>query len=496
MKEKYDFKKMKGDKNMQAFISAPTALLIVGAISIIVLYFGFSVSKKMKGDSDEFLYAGRNVGLALSTATLIAAWVTGNTTMSAPEQGYTLGLIASIAYSLAGLSLAIFAPLSLRIKKIMPDGCTSGDFIRVRYGKKVWITFLIMSVWYFLGFLMTQAMAGGILLQALSGLDYKVGMLFVMIVCTLYTLKGGLKAILSTDFLLSLVIMIVLLFTSVLAFSKFGVSEIYRGVMEIKPSLMNTIPAAGLMYLGSNFLFACGEVFHSNIWWQRIYASSEKVAARSFIISGLIWTTVPIIAGSLAFIAVANNYIVPQVNMVFPIVVSNLLGPIGAVLVLVVIYSALISTVSSVLTSSANLLVQDIYKNVINKDATDDEIVKYVKYVIVGLAILSIILVWTPKTSMYQLLLLTGPAVASLVWPITYGIFNREVNKTAVFIGCIGGMISGLLGYFFISSYVAPIFSCVVSGIFTIGGTKLYPDKNFRWRDLNDAMKVRVVENE
>ena len=130
---------------METFISPQLALLIVGVISIMLLSFGFFVGKKINKSSNDFLYAGRNVGLALSTATLIAAWVTGNTTMSAPEQGYTIGIIACFGYATAGLSLCIFAPLALRIKKVMPNGCTSGDFIRCRYGRPVWIVFLAIS---------------------------------------------------------------------------------------------------------------------------------------------------------------------------------------------------------------------------------------------------------------------------------------------------------------------------------------------------------------
>ena len=144
---------------METFISAPLALVIVGAISVMLLSFGVFVGKKVSKSSNDFLYAGRNVGLALSTATLLAAWITSNTTMSAPEQGYTIGIISCFGYATAGLSLCIFAPLALRIKKIMPNGCTSGDFVRCRYGKAVWIVFLLISAWYFTGFLMTQAAA-------------------------------------------------------------------------------------------------------------------------------------------------------------------------------------------------------------------------------------------------------------------------------------------------------------------------------------------------
>ena len=258
---------------METFISAPLALVIVGAISVMLLSFGFFVGKKVSKSSNDFLYAGRNVGLALSTATLLAAWITSNTTMSAPEQGYTIGIISCFGYATAGLSLCIFAPLALRIKKIMPNGCTSGDFVRCRYGKAVWIVFLLISAWYFTGFLMTQAMGGGILLQALSGVDYHVGLVLIMTVCTIYTIKGGFKAILSTDFIMAMLILVMLLVTAVLAFVKFSPADVHTGVMAAKPELMNVISGVGIMYLGTNFLFASGEIFHSNIWWQRIYAA-------------------------------------------------------------------------------------------------------------------------------------------------------------------------------------------------------------------------------
>ena len=478
---------------MEVFISAPLALVIVGALSVMLLSFGFFIGKRIKKNSDDFLYAGRNVGLALSTATLIAAWVTGNTTMSAPEQGYTIGILACFGYATAGLSLCIFAPLALRIKKIMPHGCTSGDFVRCRYGKAVWIVFLLISAWYFVGFLMTQAMAGGILLQSLSGLEYHIGMLLIMVVCTVYTLKGGLKAILSTDFIMAMLILIMLLITAVLAFFKFSPAQVYDGVMAGKPELMNVLSGVGIMYLGSNFLFATGEIFHSNIWWQRIYAAKEKVTFRSFILSGLIWTTVPIIAGSLAFVAVAEGYVVPQVNMVFPIVVSKLLGPAGAVLVLIIIYSALASTVSSVLTASSNLLVQDIYKRAFKPDATDEQIVKYVRYTIVGMAVITVILVWNQPASMYQVLYLTGSAVAATIWPIAFGIYNSKVNRTAVLVAMLCSVGFGLVAYFTISSYAAPVISALIGLVVISVGTKFSPDNSFSFDQLDE--QVSAISN-
>lgn len=472
---------------MKTFISPELAIFVVLAMSALIVLFGVYISKKHIKNSNDYLYAGRNVGLALGTATLVAAWITGNTTMAAPEMAYNVGLVGSIAISTMGLSLLLFAPLAIRIKRLMPNGYSSGDFIRSRYGVNAWRLYLILSVYYFIGFLVTQAMAGGILLNALSGLDYKFGMLSIMVVCTIYTLKGGLKAILATDFLLSVIILGALFVVALWSYNNVDISTVYNDVMEIKPSNLNLITAAGLMFLGGNFLFGCGEIFHSNIWWQRVYASSEKTAAKSFVFAGLIWFAVPIVAGSLAFIAISSKYDVPQVNMVFPIVVSEIMGTTGSIMVMVIIYAALASTVSSLLTASSGLIINDIYRGMINKSANDKKVSRYVKFTIVAISILTTFIAWSPQQSMYIVLLLTGPAVSSMIWAIVFGMFKKETNKKSAFWAMMVGMPVGLLGYFYISPFSAAIMSAVSSGLVVYFLTKFKPDVSFEWAELNES---------
>ena len=295
------------------------------------------------------------------------------------------------------------------------------------------------------------------------------------------------KAILATDFLLSVIILGSLFAVALWAFNSVDIATVYTDVKQIKPENLNIITAAGLMFLGSNFLFGCGEIFHSNIWWQRVYASSEKTASRSFTFAGLIWFGVPIVAGSLAFIAISNKYDVPQVNMIFPIVASEILGTTGSILVMVIIYAALASTVSSLLTACSGLIVNDIYRGMINKSADDKKVSRYVKFVIVILSILTMTIAWNPYESMYIVLLLTGPAVASMIWPIVFGMFKKETNKNSAFLAMIVGMPMGLIGYFYISPYSAAVLSAVSSGLVVYALTKIKPDVSFEWTELNES---------
>ena len=146
------------------FLQPGIAWALVVLFSVLWVALGIAWGRRGQGNADDYMLAGRNIGLALSTATLMASWVTGNTTLLAPEFGYKTGLWGMFSYALAGLGLILFAPLASRIKQLMPNGRTSGDFIRLRYGRLAWWVFMLITAIYTLGFLMTQAMGAGCLL--------------------------------------------------------------------------------------------------------------------------------------------------------------------------------------------------------------------------------------------------------------------------------------------------------------------------------------------
>jgi len=115
-------------------ISPSTGLFILAVLSLIWIALGKYWGLKAKSN-EGFMLAGRNVGLAFGTATAMATWVTSNTTMLAPQFALELGVWGMFAYATASFGLFLFAPLATRINTLMPQGYTSGDFIRLRYGK-------------------------------------------------------------------------------------------------------------------------------------------------------------------------------------------------------------------------------------------------------------------------------------------------------------------------------------------------------------------------
>ncbi|MBX2841367.1 MAG: urea transporter, partial [Flammeovirgaceae bacterium] len=282
-----------------AIISEQTGFILLISLSLFWIGLGIYWGKKVKS-AEGFMLAGRNVGLALGTATAMATWITSNTTMLAPQFALELGVWGMIAYSTASFGLFLFAPLANRIRQLMPNGFTSGDFIRLRYGKPTWIVFLIISIFYGITWLISMGMAGGILMKALANIPYHIGMTSILFVCVLYTLVGGMYAVIGTDYIQSIIILVGLVVVGFSVLNYVDFEMVYNSVKEDKPMLINMLLPVSIMAVFNNLLFGIGEIFHSNVWWSRAFSMRKKIGQKAYLLSGMFWFPVPIVAGFIA----------------------------------------------------------------------------------------------------------------------------------------------------------------------------------------------------
>ncbi|MCB0846052.1 MAG: urea transporter, partial [Bacteroidetes bacterium] len=329
-------------------LSPEVGWILLGLLSLLWIGLGFYWGKKAKG-MDGFMLAGRNVGLAFGTATAMATWVTSNTTMLAPQFALELGIWGMLAYSTAAVGLFLFAPLAKRIKQIMPTGYTSGDFIRLRYGSKAWYLFLIISIFYGFTWLISMGMAGGILMNALAGIPYTLGMTVILFVCIVYTVFGGLYAVIGTDFIQSLIIMIGIVVVGGAVLYSIDLDQVYNDLSTDKPMLIDMLLPASIMAIFNNLLFGIGEVFHSNVWWSRAFAIREGIGQKAFTLAGFFWLPVPIAAGFIALTSGTLGVNITSPDMVGPLMAGNILGKSGSIIVFIVFFCSLASSIDSLL---------------------------------------------------------------------------------------------------------------------------------------------------
>lgn len=470
-------------------ISISMAIGLLIAFGVIWIFFGWWLGRKNKS-LDDFMLAGRSVGLAFAGATAMATWITSNTTLVAPQLTYQLGVWGMVGYSLAALGLILFAPMAKRIKELMPEGYTCGDFIRVRYGKAAWISFLFISFCYAMGWLVSLGMAGGILLSTLSGLSYHLGMTAILVICVGYTLLGGLKAVIATDYVQTLIIIVGVLIIGYVCYQEVGLETVYEVNKQQHPELLNLLFPAALMFLFNNIFFGLGEIFHSNVWWSRALAFKKGIGKKAYLMAGLLWLPIPIVTGFIALAAPALGLYPAGADMVGPMVAAKLLGSVGAIFVFIVVFAALASSLDSLLAATSDLVTRDIYNGLIDKEASKEKLHKVGKYVILGLGLVTWIICLPQLATLGSLLNWTGAFVASTIWPIVFGLYQRRLSGDFVTAALILGTISGLIGYYWIGFYVAALFSCIVSFIICIIGLLIH-DEKFDWQRLKNMEKAQ-----
>ena len=471
-----------------ATLDVGTGWLILAVFSLLWIVLGAWLGRR-DTELEGFMLAGRKVGLALGAATAMATWVTSNTTMAAPQLALQMGVWGMLGYSLGAVGLLMFAPLARRIHALMPAGFTSGDFVRLRYGKTTWRVFLAISLFYSFGWLISMGMAGGVLVNALTGIDYRIGMTVILTVCVLYTMLGGLRAVIGTDFLQTLIILVGVVVLAWLAITQVGFERMHTALLRDRPELLNLLMPAAIMFLFNNLLFGIGEIFHSNVWWSRAFAFREGIGFKAYLLAGALWMPIPVVAGFVALTVPALGINVPAADMVGPLVAAQLLGSSGAVLVFILVFAALASSLDSLLAATSDLILTDIYKGHLRPQASREELGRAARWVVGGLGLAAWLLCLPRLTTLAELLYFTGAFVASTIWPIAAGLYWQRVNPTGAALAMLAGTSIGLLAYFVIGFYVAALVSAAVSMLVVVLSSWLRPG-SFDWQRLNPAQEV------
>lgn len=466
-------------------LNSSLGLALVVIFGLVWIVFGWYLGRSNKTHED-FALAGRNVGFALAAATAMATWVTSNTTLVAPQLTYQFGIWGMVGYSFAALGLILFAPLAARIKRLMPNGYTSGDFIRLRFGQVAWWVFIVISVVYAFGWLVSLGMAGGILLQALSGLDYHIGMTAILIICVGYTLFGGLRAVIATDFIQALIIIVGVVGIAWFLIDTVSLESIHGELTNNHPKLLDLLFPAAVMFLFNNIFFGLGEIFHSNVWWSRALAFKGKVAFKAFLLGGFLWLPIPIVTGFIALAAPQLGIFPPSADMVGPMVAAEVLGKVGAIVVFIVVFSALASSLDSLLAATSDLVTRDIYHKKLRPAAKDSDLFRFNRYCIAGIGIATWLFCLPQIATLGALLNFAGAFVASTIFPIVLGLYQPKLNGRYAALAMASGTVTGLVAYFVIGFYVAALTSCIVSALVCAVG--LWRSKRrFDWQLLQES---------
>lgn len=456
-------------------------VVLLGTAYAVVSWF---VSKKVQS-ADDFMTGKGKLGVAFGATSLLAFWITGNTIMAAPEAAFSYGILGAIGYGfLGGFAVVLFAPLAKRIHQILPNARTVGDFYSGRFDKKNYYLFLLMSIIYTIGLLMTQGIGGGLILEEIFGIPYDIAVILTFILVMIYATLGGFRSVTAVAFIQVLLIIVVVLIVPPVVYFKTGISPIYEGMLQFAPEKLSLNNHPGLMFMFAGLVMGVGEVFMDNTFWQRAYAINKKKTGRIFVISGIGWAFVPLGVATLAFVALGTNTSVPAINQIAPYIAKIYGGNFVGYLFLVCVWSALSSTIAGCLNSISSLLVNDVYLRRKPK-ATSAEQLKAARLLTLVVGLVAMVMSLPKLLSMLQMLVFFGVINGAYIFPITFGLFWKKLNNHAAFWSAVLAMVLGFIAYYRIGAFEGLLVSAYTSLIICLVGSWIKPAQ-FDWNTLQN----------
>ena len=446
-------------------------------LSIIVIYFIFIVGlgcwcglrKKKTEQAEEYFLAGKSLNWPVIGLALFATNISTVHLVSLAQEGFTNGLAYGNFEWMAPFTLIIlalfFAPFYIQSRVT-----TLPDFLEKRYSRasRDWLSLLsiISAIFIHIGF---SLYAGAVVLEGMFGLDKMVSIILIAGLTGLYTIVGGLMAVVLTESVQTLILLAGAIILTAISYVKIGG---WGGLKEsIDPHLLTVLrphgDASGIPW----YSIILGYPIIGIWYWctdqtivQRVLGAKDENHARvGPLFAGFI-KVLPVfifVLPGLIALGLINKGLLPPLPLkedgaadaekVYSHMIANLL-PVGIRgLVAAALMAALMSTVSGALNSVATLFTYDLYKRW-DKDASEKKLVTIGRAVTFIAMLLAV--AWSPFCGRFPTVFQgINAAICYIAPPITVvfvaGVFWRKASSKASIITLVVGSVLGLLTFLF-----------------------------------------------
>lgn len=426
---------------MIQFETAFIAVLVV--YFAIVMWEGILSFRRTKDEAD-FLLAGRRVGPWIGGASLAATQMSAGTFVGTIAVHYLTG--ASFIWAWSGIWIgyvvaALWVAPKLRKYAAEQGALTFPDFIGDRFNSN-WARAVVslLMVAAFIVYISAQYQAGGVILQTVFGMPFAVGALILMVFIVLYTVIGGLIAVIRTDFLQQTAMALGALvgIPLVVTYSG-GLGSLGETLLEVSPNFLGfSFGAKDLLGFALAFGLTWAVAPHILI---RFIAMPDNKTIRKSVAVALFFNI--LISVSVAIVGMSMKALYPNLQLAdaaSTVYASQLLPPVVGAIVLTAVIAAVMSTVDSVLMVAGPALSHDIYFRIFRPGASQRSRMAVNRGATLVVGAVPVLLTLR-QLDIVQFMVIAFSALlgATVFVPVFLGLYWRRATAT----GAIWSMISG-----------------------------------------------------
>lgn len=427
------------------------------AYLVIMLAIGVYAYRRTSNSTDYFL-GGRSLGPWPAALSAGASDMSGWLLLGLPGYAYVAGIEAF--WLAGGLLLGtwlnwLLCAKRLRTYSITTDALTLPEYLSRRFNDQSNVIQVISAFFillFFLFYTSSGLVAGGKLFETVFGLEYSTAVIVGTVCVVSYTLFGGFLAVSWTDLVQGLLMAAALMIVPIAAMQG-GFEQLSADMHAINPELLTlfrdakgqpltviaiiSLVAWGLGYFGQPHILARFKAARSN----KDLTTARRIA--------VIWTGLSMfgamLVGVVGLIYVTNSggNVAMDGEKIFMLLVNAMFHPIVAGILLAAILAAIMSTADSQLLVSSSAMAEDLYKQMINKQATSKQVVAVGRLGVIIISIIALVLAMTPDSSVLGLVSYAWAGFGAAFGPaVLLSLYWSNMNRSGAIAGILVGGIT------------------------------------------------------
>lgn len=435
-------------------------MVFLALLLVIGLYAGRSLGRSGDFDRDYFI-ANRSLGGVVLAMTLVATYGSVSSFVSGPGLAWKLGfgwVVFAAPQIITGFLLLGAVGKKLAVIARRTGSLTVIDILQARYGNRALSVLLaLVMIVFFTAMVVGQFMGGAQIFAAITGLDYKLGLLLFAAVTVIYT-SSGFRAVVLTD-----AVCAVLMLTGMATLGWTVITS--GGGME---GIMSTLSSAGIGESGrSSFLTpdAGGALPYTLLFSSWLLVGFCTVGLPQSLVRCLSYRTTAdlsramvvatVICGALmigmTLLGVLSRGTILEkpaagTDAVIPLLIVNHMDPLLAGITIIGPLAATMSTVSSLLIAASSAVARDLWHQIFpaRPDSAENSRKSHrVVSITVTLALgaVSVLLALYPQTIVVWVNLFAfGGLESAFLWPVVLGLFWPRMNARGALAGSLAGL--------------------------------------------------------
>jgi SSS family solute:Na+ symporter len=428
------------------------------AYCCVIIGLGLYVSRRKKGQeetSSDYFLAGRALPWWAIGASLIASNISAEQFIGMSGAGFAVGLGMASYEWIGALGLLIVAKFFLPIfikKKIY----TMPQFLEVRFDGRVRTSLAVFWLMIYVFVNLTSVLyLGALVLKAVLGINLFYAILGLALFSALYSVYGGLKAVAWTDVVQVTFLIFGGFVTTFLVLREIGAGvglvagfnnmvaaapEKFDMILDKGHEYYKYLPGIGVlvggMWMANLYYFGCNQyIIQRALAAKNIREAQRGMAFASFL--KLLLPLLVVLPGIAAFVLGAD---IEKPDDAYPWLLSNYVGVGLKGLVFAALIAAIVSSLSSMTNSSSTIFTMDLYKTLINKEASEKILVRTGR--ITALVVLAVAVIIAPQLrnldQAFQFIQdFTGYVTPGVVAIFLAGLFWKRATSNAVLVAAI-----------------------------------------------------------